>query len=181
MPVPKGVRIGGRQKGTVNKRTLEKRVIEAEIARRTMADAKAEGRKLAKEVLEELMHTFLEAAMIFKPTFKKLAKGQKPDVNEERFQIYSRLTKECAIALAPFQSPTFKAVAVTPAMMTGKDYLNANGDFASKEPVRYPTVAEIKRELAARGLPPLRDLLDAEIIEEVLADDPTNGKIKAQD
>lgn len=180
MPVPKGVRIGGRQKGTVNKRTLEKRVIEAEIARRTLADAKAEGRKLAKEVLEELMHVFLEAAMMFKPAFRKLAKGQKSDANEERFQIYSRLTKECATALAPFQSPTFKAVAVTPAMMTGKDGLD-NGDFAGREPVRYPTIAEIKRDLAARGLPPLRDLLDAETIEEILADDDTNGKVKTRD
>ena len=31
------------------------------------------------------------------------------------------------------------------------------------KPVKYPTLAEIRAELAARGLPPLRDILAVEL------------------
>jgi hypothetical protein len=53
MPYPKGQRIGGRQKGTLNKRTIERRMIAAEIAGRQLVESKALGKKLPREVLEE--------------------------------------------------------------------------------------------------------------------------------
>jgi hypothetical protein len=86
-----GERRGGRQRGTPNKTTME-RLLRAE---RETAVAQAEGRKLAKEVLDDFMVLFA---------------GSQPD--EAKFEKYARLAIATAADLAPYQSPTFKAIAV---------------------------------------------------------------------
>ena len=97
---------GGRKPGTRNRETLE-RLAEAEADVRR---AKADGRQLAKDVLEEFMLMFKDMAERHAPSGR--AQGAKPD--EIRFEKYARLAIQCAQTLAPYQSPTFKAIMVTP-------------------------------------------------------------------
>jgi len=87
--------------------TLERlAVAEADLRR-----ARANGRPLAKDVLEDLMLMFKGTAEHHVPSGP--ARGAEPDV--VRFEKYARLTIHCAQSLAPFQSPTFKAIGGTDA------------------------------------------------------------------
>ncbi len=93
----RGKKTGGRRFGTPNRATLEK----ALIAERTAAEARAEGKRLAKEVLAELMDIFAETAERFR------RRG-----DWEKFERWAMHAVEAARALAPFQSPRFSAVMV---------------------------------------------------------------------
>ena len=108
----KGERRGGRQLGTRNKASLEKERIAAEIAARTMADARVAGKKLAKEVLEEFMFLFAGMAAHYQPTPPHLPQ-QNVNASETKFLQYAELAVTAAKSLAPYQSPTFKAVQVS--------------------------------------------------------------------
>lgn len=105
----------GRPKGAKNKTTIERNRIAAEIAARTVIDAKTTGKKLAKEVLDDLMHLFVGMAAHHQPTPPGAppVAGARPD--EARFEKYARLALETARALASYQSPTFRAIVVAPA------------------------------------------------------------------
>ena len=48
----------GRRRGSKNKATIEKSI----IAERDLAETQASGKKLAKEVIEDLMNTFVDLA-----------------------------------------------------------------------------------------------------------------------
>lgn len=126
--VKKGQRIGGRQRGTPNKRTTER--LEAErIAQQAQAEvdkARQANTKLGKDVLEEFMKTFAGMAAHYQPLPDGMAvpAGRKPD--EAKFLTYARLAAETAAKLAEFQSPKFKAIQVmtpppTPVAPTAKD------------------------------------------------------------
>jgi hypothetical protein len=109
-----GERRGGRQRGTKNKATVEREINAAAVIDR----ARREGRELAVDVLEKLMKVAEGAAAINRPTEQKKYK----DGDWKLFAEWFDRTAFCAKALAPFQSPTFKAVAVdvrstTPAPM----------------------------------------------------------------
>jgi hypothetical protein len=104
----RGRKTGGRRRGTPNKATAEN----ALIAARTVADAKAAGKKLAKEVLEDFMLLFAGMAAHFQPA--PPGAGPNPHADEDNFWKCSEAAIDCAVKLAPYQSPTFKAVAVVP-------------------------------------------------------------------
>jgi hypothetical protein len=54
----------GRRRGSKGKATIEKAI----IAERVLAETKASGKKLAKEVIEDLMNTFVDLAAYYRPT-----------------------------------------------------------------------------------------------------------------
>jgi hypothetical protein len=89
----KGERRGGRVKGKPNKATIER----ALIAERAIAKSKAEHKPLAKEVMAEFLDLFRKLAL-------------KHQNNTRRFEKYARLTIDTAKMLAPFESPTLKAI-----------------------------------------------------------------------
>jgi hypothetical protein len=94
-----GARPGaGRPEGP-SKATIER----ALIAERAVENAKGAGRKLAKEILDDFMNRFAKMA----------EKYQNQPKAEDKFEKWARLTVDTATRLAPFQSPTFRAVAVT--------------------------------------------------------------------
>jgi hypothetical protein len=105
-----GQRRGGRQKGTRNKATVEK----ALIAEQVIARAEMTGVKLAKEHLSDLLNVFAGMATYYQPSFPGML-TQNPNADEDKFEKWARLTVQCAKDLAPYQSPTFRAVVVAPA------------------------------------------------------------------
>lgn len=109
-----GQRFGGKAKGSKHKATIQRELIAAEIAARTVADAKINNKPLAKEVLDQFMHVFAGMAATFQP----LPPGAQPKPghtpNEDKFEKWAVLAVKTARDLAQFQSPTFKAIAITP-------------------------------------------------------------------
>jgi len=98
----------GRKPGIPNKATQE-RALEAA---RQNAEAKANGKKLAKEVLEEFMLLFAGMAAAYQPLppGTPVPPGREP--NEAKFITYAKLATDTAADLAPYQSPTFRAIGV---------------------------------------------------------------------
>jgi|SRR5882672_88662 len=98
-----GERRGGRKKGVHNKTSVER-------AAEVVANAKATNTPLAKDILERFMLVFAGQAAVHQP---------RPDGlggmlgNSKEFERWARLSVDCAGKLAPYQSPTFRAVMVT--------------------------------------------------------------------
>jgi hypothetical protein len=97
-----------------NKSTIEKNL---QIARQLAVKAGEKQKPLAKEVLEDFMHLTAGMAAFYQPT----APGQpsNPNQDETKFWQAALACKEFAKALAPYQSPTFKAIVGMPAMPSG--------------------------------------------------------------
>jgi len=106
----------GRPKGARSLATIERERVAAEIAQRTVMDAKPTGKRLAKEVLYEFMMTFANMASFYQPTTQaNLTAGgliENPHTDEPMFLKYANLTVDTAAKLAPYESPTFKSVPV---------------------------------------------------------------------
>jgi len=65
------------------------------------------------------MEIFIGATAYFQPSLKPDA----PQVEQsqwDQFEKWARLAMECASKLAPYQSPTFRAIVVAPAPDTNK-------------------------------------------------------------
>jgi hypothetical protein len=102
--------------------------------------------RLGKEVLEQYMVMFDALAQHYRPIPKS------PHSDEAKFTKFSTAACECAKALAPYQSPTYRAIVVE----------------QPKSPQR--TVLEIRREdlarvLEERGLPPAIFGVDVPMLE----------------
>lgn len=107
-----GQRFGGRAKGQKNRGTIERERIAAEVAARTMMDARTSGQKLAKEVLNDFMQLFGGMAAYHQPDAPGSSRIN-PHADETKFLRYAELAVFTARHLATFQSPTFKAIAIT--------------------------------------------------------------------
>lgn len=118
--MPRGVpptnRPRGRPKNSRNKATIERERVAAEIAQKTVADARVAGKKLGKEVLDEFMHLFAGMAAAYQPAPPGMeiapSPGRRPD--EAKFEKYALLAIGCARDLARYQSPTFQAIQIAP-------------------------------------------------------------------
>jgi hypothetical protein len=102
----------GRKKGSRNKRDigLAERMVEAVVEAGAASTASTvpltpQGKKLARDVLEDFMLRFADMAS--------------KEANPGKFERYARFAVHCAQSLAPYQSPTFKAVTLIPPTLPG--------------------------------------------------------------
>ncbi len=112
---------GGARPGAGAPRGMRKATIERmeqarlhELARNAELEvekAKKARTKLGKEVIEEFMFLFAGMAAFYQPT----PPGASKNVNESegKFVQYATLAVDAAAELAKYQSPTFKAIAVS--------------------------------------------------------------------
>jgi hypothetical protein len=108
--------------------------------------ARIESGKLGREVLAQYMCTFDELAEHYRKA------------DETKFRQYAELAVACAKALAPYESPTFRAI-VTTSAQAGNDE-------------KVLTQDELTSELAARGLPTSIFGIDVPVLEpEEVAED----------
>jgi hypothetical protein len=99
-------------------RRLEEATTEAQ-ARGAIAEierAKAKQVPLAKDAMATFLGIFMSRAGFYNskgidPTTKK---DRNPNADEARFEKYARLAVETAKSLAPYQSPTFRAIMMAP-------------------------------------------------------------------
>jgi hypothetical protein len=94
-----GERRGGRTKGTPNRATVER----AAIAARITAEAEMRDQKLGKEILAK-----------YAARFDELADARHLAGDAAGFERWARLACATAKDLAPYQSPTFRAVVIAP-------------------------------------------------------------------
>jgi hypothetical protein len=112
----KGERRGGRQKGSKNKRNVERehRMLQ-EAVRREGGDMPP----LAKDIVEEFMQTALRYARYYALEEKDLDLSASPneqikrDWKRNQFKGWARLAVTWATDLAPYQSPTFRAISIS--------------------------------------------------------------------
>lgn len=108
-----GARPGAGRKRGESKATIERRAIAERIIAEQAAGQRAQpGRKLAKEVLDDLMHLALQYAAVHQPLppGMQATTGQDPDT--EKFVMFANMAGDFAGRLAKFQSPTFKSIEV---------------------------------------------------------------------
>ena len=105
----KGERRGGRAKGTPNKATVER----ALIAEQEIEKAAASGRKLAKEWMQEFLPVLAGMTAYYQPTFPGMTQ-QNANGDPDKFEKWYGHFLKTATELAPFESPTFRAVMVAP-------------------------------------------------------------------
>jgi hypothetical protein len=141
-----GERRGGRRKGEPNKATIER----ALIAEKNLIDAKVNGKKLAKEVLEEFMFTFAGMAAYYQPLpdNQPAPIGRKP--NEAKFEKWARLACDQAKELAKYQSPTFRAVQVTASqpLPTGPGGKQIDGEVIKLDQI---SISRVYRQIVGGG------------------------------
>jgi hypothetical protein len=96
-----GERRGGRKKGTPNRRTVEARLLAGRLETSPLGVPEGATAMLGKEVLAKYMIVFDQLA----------AKHADEPV---LFQRYASAAVECAKLLAPYQSPTYRCIALPP-------------------------------------------------------------------
>ena len=110
----KGTKTGGRTAGTPNKATVER----ALVAQRQVAEAKASGRKLGKEIVEDFAHAFASMAAFYQPqpggrdASGKVNMNANPNADENKFVEYAKMAVAAGAELANYQSPKLRAILV---------------------------------------------------------------------
>ena len=99
---------GGRKAGVRNK-TTQRRI---DAAERTIVLAKAGGKRLAREVLEDFVELFSAIALTHQPALPGAERN--PNYDEKKFEKFARLAVETATAVVGYQTPKLKAVLVGP-------------------------------------------------------------------
>jgi hypothetical protein len=124
-----GARPGAGRPCGPSKATIEKSL----IAARTVTDANAAGKKLAKEVLEEIMHRMAEMAARLQPALP--GGPPNPYADEANFWKFTEAAIHCASKLAPFQSPTLRAIVVAAPAAIEREPLDQNKVIPMDDPV----------------------------------------------
>src|SRR5262245_54799721 len=102
-----GERRGGRQRGTKNKRTLERERLAAQLLQDTPPELlESAASKLGKDILSFWANEFDRLAQYFR-------EGKHADTTLCR--QYAEAACAIAARLAPFESPTYRAVLLQPA------------------------------------------------------------------
>jgi hypothetical protein len=128
---------GGRKAGVRNK-TTQRRI---DAAERAILLAKAGGKRLAREVLEDFLELFSAIALTHQPALPGAERN--PNYDEKKFEKFARLAVETATALAGYQTPKLRAVLVGPEL--GQRQTDG-AERLSRE--------ELARRLEEHGLPP---------------------------
>jgi hypothetical protein len=128
---PKGVRNGGRQKGTKNKTTIERELVAAKIAAQTASAAINGGKELAIEAIERYQTLCEGVASHFLPLTENQIEElktkfpdqpkkweQKAHASFAEAKEWIKLAAMCAKERAQYQTPRLQAVMVS---MPGQD------------------------------------------------------------
>jgi len=109
-----GARPGaGKKKGSFDRATLERELAAAQQQLVELTKKRETGRKMAVDVLDDIMHLSMGLAAKHQPLEANEIAGPGRDPNDEKFHRYLELTVDTASKLANFQSPKFKSVTLS--------------------------------------------------------------------
>jgi hypothetical protein len=171
-----GARVGaGKKKGQLDRATLEAELAAAQQQLVEMSKRRQAGRKLAIDVLDDVMHMALGLASRHQPLSSgEVATPGRREPDNEKFDRYLDLTVDAAGKLANFQSPKFRSTTLTvetpngmpadgPGMVAGARRMSGqeayrmlrdSSELIELNPVSNvakPTVVPSKPKKAARG------------------------------
>ena len=98
----------GRPRGALGKGTIERAIIAEQVVER----AQMTGEKLAKEYLNDFLKLFAGMAAYYQPTLPGMAQ-QNQNGDEGKFERWADKAMYAAKELAKYQSPQYRAIAVT--------------------------------------------------------------------
>jgi hypothetical protein len=101
-----GERRGGRRQGSRSKATIERELLAQRMLQHAPVGA-IQNARLGKETLEKFMTLFDDLAEHYRPM------PENPRADESKFTKYATAACDCARALAPYQSPTYRAIVVS--------------------------------------------------------------------
>lgn len=116
----------GRKPGQLNRATQEREI----LAQRILAEqaGRKPDKKLGKEVLDDFMHLFAGLAAYHQPVPKNMQAPLDREPDESKFKEYAGFAIKCASELANYQSPKFKAVAISIENAPGGPVAPSNGE-----------------------------------------------------
>lgn len=132
----------GKKKGKFDRATLEAELAAAQQQLVELTQKRQAGRKMAVDVLDDIMHLAMGLAGKHQPLAhgEQLEPGREPD--EAKFDRYLEMTGEFAGKLANFQSPKFKSTTISIENAPG-----AQAPGAAIAPARAISAAEAYRML----------------------------------
>lgn len=110
---------GGKRKGQWDRATLEAELAAAQQQLVELSKKRQAGRKLAVEVLDDIMHLAMGLAGKHQPLTSNEIAGPGREPDEAKFDKYLSMTGEFAGRLANFQSPKFKSTTLHVEGITG--------------------------------------------------------------
>lgn len=137
----------GRPKEAKNKRTIERQHRHMQIVARK---AGKEAEPLGKQVMEYFMGIALRYAKAYELTDADLSFDSNPDVKEVRdwkrhqFQVWAKLAMTWAADLAPYQSPTFRAISIS----------HQKDESEDKGTTVLHTMDQVRAMMLSRGVSP---------------------------
>lgn len=138
-----GYRVGaGKPKGKFNRVTLEAELAAAQQQLIELTQKRQAGRKMAIDVLDDIMHLAMGLAGKHQPLAPNEQQLPGRDPDEAKFLQYLELTGEFAGKLANFQSPKFKSTTISIESAPG-----AQASGAAIAPARAISAAEAYRML----------------------------------
>jgi hypothetical protein len=149
-------------------------------AKRAVAEARAQGRKLAKEIADDFMHIWANMAMEVRPVTKKeIARGAEPNPNadEAKFKAISANLLGWVSLLLPYQSARLMGIRVDVGEFAEGDNEEV-GAMATLERLldAYAAADEEERRIrAARAEEERRFEAAREVKGEEVAPEPSGG------
>ena len=169
-----GARLGGgKRKGQWDRATLEAELAAAQQQLVELSKKRQAGRKLAIEVLDDVMHLAMGLAAKHQPLNQGEVeiKGQR-EPDDGKFVQYLELTIDTAGRLANFQSPKFKSTTISIETRTG---MPADGMTSMIAPARRVSAAEAYRQVRESS-----DLIELNPVSKVDKVAPTPAKKAAR-
>lgn len=161
----------GKKKGTFDRATLEAELAAAEQRLVEISKKRQAGRKLAVDVLDDIMHLAMGLAGKHQPLSSNEIAGPGREPDEAKFDKYLSMTGEFAGRLANFQSPKFKSTTLNVEGLNG-----ANGDGVGQvAPARRMSGQEAYRML--RDSADLIELSPVAKVDKVPATKPKLKKV----
>jgi hypothetical protein len=156
----------GRPPGALNKRTQNQLL----DAKRAVAEARAQGRKLAKEVADDLMHIWANMAMEVRPiTKRELERGVPPNPkgDEAKFKALSAILLGWVTVLLPYQSARMAQIRLDVGEIADSDNEDVNA-LATLERLldAYAAADEEERRLRAARDEEERRFRDARPVQD---------------
>ena len=152
-------RRGGRKKGSKNKITLERQMRSVQVAARHQGK-EGEAPQLGKDVIDYFMAIATRYAKAYEPSDNDLSYSPDPAVQDMRdwkrnqFKGWARLAVSWAADLAPYQSPTYRAISIS-----HKDEIEED-----RGTTVIHTIEDLKAQLLLHGVSP--DQLGRALLEQ---------------
>lgn len=105
----------GRKRGSLNRRSIglaERMVGVGTTSSPSPVPPQPQSKALARDILEDFMLRYADMALYHQP--RPADQPPNPHADEEKFHRCARLALRFASALAPYQSPTLRAIVVAP-------------------------------------------------------------------